>query len=318
MRRDPIVLLAVVAGLLWAMLAPAVADSAGPSQAGQPAAAADEPGSRTADDRSFGVAGGWRGRLVPGSDLYPGYMADPLRPTLATQYLHVIGSEIPDTGDSRFLHHLGGRFGLLRLFPDARPDAGFQLDIQAAYIGMFDNDNSQDNIGWDGVYGVLLTWARGPEQALKFGMQHDSSHLGDEYVERTGRSRIDYTREEVVLGISRRLVSNLRVYGEGAYGYVLGNPEFQDPWRLQGGFEIEDGDRLWGGRLGWFAAADLTTYEENDWNVNLSIQVGLIVPGKGAAPVLRFGGAYYNGRSILGEFSQFDEETVSLGLWVDF
>lgn len=270
------------------------------------------------EDRSFGMAGSWRGRLVPGSVLYPGYLADPLRPTLAIQYLHVVDSDIPDAGDSRFLHILGGRFGLLRLYPEGRPETGFQLDIQAAYIGMFDNDNSQDNLGWDGVYGVLFTWAGGPDSALKFGMQHDSSHLGDEYIERTGRTRINYTREEVVLGFSRRLVSDLRVYGEGAYGYVLRNSEFQDPWRLQGGFEIQDGDRFWGGRLGWFAAANLTAYEENAWDMNLSIQAGLLIPTQGEAPDLRLGAVYYNGRSILGEFSQFDEEYLSLGLWVDF
>ncbi|MGA6926936.1 MAG: hypothetical protein WBY88_14705, partial [Desulfosarcina sp.] len=152
-NRYPLLLLIVIAGWLCFTTAPSAADSAKSSKAGEPAVADDNPDSETADDGSFAVGTSWRGRIAPGADLYPAYMADPLQPTLAIQYLFVMDSDIPDAGDSRFLHNLGGRFGLLRFYPDGRPEAGFQIDIQAAYIGMFDNDNSQDNIGWDGVYG---------------------------------------------------------------------------------------------------------------------------------------------------------------------
>jgi len=269
------------------------------------------------NDRSFTVSANWRGLLAPGSELYPRYMADPLEPSIAIQYLFVSDSDIPDTGDSRFLFNLGGRFGLLRLYADHRPQSGFQIDVQAAFVGMFDNDNSQDNVGWDGIYGVLLTWSDGEGTAAKFGMRHDSSHRGDEYVERTGLERINYTREEVVLGLSRTFFSDLRVYAEGAYGYDLRNTDVQEPWRTQVGLEYEDDDRFWNGRMGWYTAADFNAYEENDWDVAVSIQAGLVAPIRNTARTFRFGAAYYNGRSILGEFSQFDEEYFSLGVWVD-
>jgi hypothetical protein len=270
-----------------------------------------------ADDRSFSVYGNWRGTGFPPTDLYPRYIADPLEPSLSMQYLFVSDSDIPDTGDSRFLFNLGGRFGLIRFYPGEQADTGFQIDVQAAFIGMFDNDNSQDNIGWDGIYGVLLTWADGRGTAAKFGLRHDSSHRGDEYIERTGLTRINYTREEILLGFSRNLFSDWRIYGEGGYGIDLRNDDFQEPWRLQGGLEYEDNDRLWGGRMGWYAAADLTSYEENDWDLNVSVQAGLVAPIRNQTGRFRFGGAYYNGRSILGEFSQFDEEYFSVGIWVD-
>ncbi len=45
--------------------------------------------------------------------------------------------------------------------------------------------------------------------------------MGDEYAERTGRLRINYTREEFLAGISGELGDRWRVYGEAAYGYDL-------------------------------------------------------------------------------------------------
>ncbi|MGB7919967.1 MAG: DUF1207 domain-containing protein [Desulfobacterales bacterium] len=296
-----------------------MAESADSVSSGQPAVgiSGDADSGSTEADRSFPVYASWRGIFAPGSDLYPRYIADPLQPTMAMQYLIIFDSDIPNTGDSRFLYNLGGRFGLVRLYPNNRTDAGFQIDVQAAFLGMFDIENQTDNIGWDGLYGLLLTWADGQGTAVKVAIQHDSSHIGDEYIESTGRTRINYTREEVVLGLSRKIISDLRVYGEGAYGYDLRNTEIQDPWRLQGGLEYKDDDRFMSGRLGWYAAVDMTFYEENDWDLNLSIQAGLVAPIRNLARTFRLGVGYYNGRSILGEFSQFDEEYFSFGLWVD-
>jgi len=308
-------LLPVIVTVLLAAAQAEAADSQASGPSGQAAASDSTPAS--AADRSFPVAASWRGLWAPGTELYPRYIADPLEPSNAMQYLFVSNSDIPDSGDSRFLFNLGGRFGVLRLYQGQRPDSGFQLDVQAAFVGLFDSDNSQDNIGWDGIYGVLLTWSDGEGTAAKFGIRHDSSHRGDEYIERTGLARINYTREEIVLGLSRPLFSNLRVYAEGAYAHDLRNAEVQEPWRAQGGLEYEDDDRFRNGRMGWYAAADFNAYEENDWDVNISIQAGLVAPVRNLARTFRFGGAYYNGRSILGEFSQFDEEYFSVGVWVD-
>ncbi len=306
--------LTTVMAVLLVFATPETACSANVAAVGQSTGADADTGST--DDRSFPVIAGWRGLFAPGSDLYPRYIADPLRPTMAIQYMSV-SSDIPETGDRRFLFDLGGRFGLLRIHPAEQTEAGFQIDLQAAFLGMFDLEYSSDGIGWDGLYGMLLTWSSGRGTALKFGMQHDSSHVGDEYMERTGRLRIGYTREEIVLGLSRELMPHLLVYGEGAYGSTLANEEVQEPWRLQGGLQYEDADRLLRGRLGWYAALNVTSYEENDWDANFSIQAGLLAPARELDRSFRLGVAYYHGRSLIGEFSQFDEEYISVGFWID-
>ena len=69
----------------------------------------------------------------------------------------------------------------------------------------------------------------------KVAWQHLSSHVGDEYAERTGRRRIAYTRNELAGGISERIGERWRAYGEIGWGYSKKNDNLQEPGRLQGG-----------------------------------------------------------------------------------
>ena len=74
-----------------------------------------------------------------------------------------------------------------------------------------------------------------PTRIYKVAWQHLSSHVGDEYAERTGRRRIAYTRNELAGGISERLGERWRAYGEIGWGYSLKNNDLQEPGRVQGG-----------------------------------------------------------------------------------
>jgi len=267
---------------------------------------------------TFSLGDKWRGVISPGSDLYPVYIARPIRPTMAINWVKVSDSEIAEAGDTRYTLRLGGRVNFLRVHPAGEADRGFQLDVEAAFLGQFDADHSLDNIGWDGIWGLLLTWANGTGFAAKLATQHDSSHVGDEYAERTGRKRINYTRGEVALGLSLAFFSDWRVYGEAGYGYDIRNVELQEPWRVEGGLEFEDPHRFWKGRLGYYAAIDVTAYEELDWQKDITIQAGLVLPVTGLVGTYRFGVEYRDGRSLIGEFFQDKETYWALGLWVDW
>ena len=89
-------------------------------------------------------------QMFPPSNLYPGYVADPRQPEFGVAALSVPDPGIPDSGDRRVNLKLGGRFGLLRV-------DRWQVDIEAGFNGQFDIDHSLDNIGWDGIYGFLLS-----------------------------------------------------------------------------------------------------------------------------------------------------------------
>ncbi len=67
---------------------------------------------------------------------------------------------------------------------------GGNLSIEGGFNALFDADCSLDNIGRDGKYGLVLSAVPNRELALKIGVHHDSSHVGDEHVEKTVRRLI--------------------------------------------------------------------------------------------------------------------------------
>lgn len=255
-------------------------------------------------------------QFAPPTDFYPIYLADPRRPQGAVLITSIIDSEIPDSGSPRWGTRLGGRFPLVRRHENGRPEVGYQLDFEAGIFAHFDAENGDDNIGWDGVFGLLLSWKPRPELGFRFGLQHDSAHVGDEYKERTGRQRIDYTRQELVLGSSWAPTKEWRGYLEGAYAFN-DMKDFQEPLRFQGGLEYF-GRKSWrDDRIRWYAAADVTSFEERDWKVTPTLQLGLILPSEFRTGRYRLALEYGSGRSALGEFSFHDESYVALGWYFD-
>ena len=253
--------------------------------------------------------------VIPSSDLYPGYVADPRRATFSLALTGFLDSEIPEAGDFRWNVRLGGRYGILRLHPDDEPERGFQLDIEAGFIGHFDIDNSLDNIGWDGVYGLLGSWRPGRRTAYRFGVLHDSSHVGDEYSARTGRERVGYTREEYAGGVSRLFGKSWRAYVEGGWAYERGNETIQDRWRGQFGAEYDGKRKFWNQRVSWYAAIDNAATEERDWRIRSTVQLGVLLPAQRG--VRRLGIEVFHGPSALGEFFFRDEAYIAVGWWFD-
>lgn len=253
--------------------------------------------------------------IFPQGALYPQYIADPHRAGFSIQYLSFSKTSIAESGASRAGLKAGGRFGLVRIHPPGQVNHGWQLSIEGGFDAQFDLDHSYDNIGWDGNYGLLLTAVPGRGLALKFGMLHISSHVGDEYAERTGRQRIGYTRHELVTGISWAMDERWRIYAEGGWGYSLSNRELQKPGRMQLGLEFEAAKGLWKQCLGWYAALDTSAMEELNWHIDTSLQLGLVLHSGDRA--WRLGIERYDGRSTIGEFFQDDESYIALSLWLD-
>jgi hypothetical protein len=279
-------------------VAPATAQAGGADAQGR-AAAQSEP----------------RWELFPEDLLYEPYLADSSRPTFALAFMSVQQVDVASSGDARHLVSLGARAGIVRWRPAWSPATALQLDLHAGFHGQFDRDFDTDNIGWDGIYGLSGALTRHDRLAFKVGIAHVSSHVGDEYAERTGRERINYTREELVLGASWRFAPSWRVYAEIGDAYDLRNPELQAEGRWQSGLEYERPEGLWGTRFGWYAAADVEGMEERDWETDVSVQVGLLLPSSSRS--WRVGIAWYEGRVPIGEFFQDDEEYLSFGLWLD-
>jgi hypothetical protein len=280
-------------------------------------AAESEAGGENDDKYTFWMGENWRGIFSPNTPLYPHYIANPIRPMIAINVVSVSDNDIFDSGDSRYMIRLGARVGFFRFHPAGDSSKGFQIDLEGGFLGVFDRNNSLDNIGWDGVYGSLFTWSNGEGLAAKLAIQHDSSHVGDEYAERTGRQRINYTRQEYVFGLSLAGLKHWRIYGEAGWAFDLRNEELQEKWRGEGGLEFEDPDRFRNGKVGYYAAVDVMSYQESDWKAEVTVQTGLVLPVTDSARTWRFGLEYRKGRSVIGEFFQSRESHIALGMWID-
>ena len=274
-----------------------------------------EGGVETEAAETEAPAQGRRIILFPVDDPYVESLAGPHRRGFAVTRIQLQETDIADTGENLFGLLVGGRFGLVRVRSRDRPERAWQLGIEAGFYGQFDIDNGYDNLGWDGFYGLGLTAKLAEDWAAKLGVLHTSSHVGDEYTERTGRRRIGYTREELVIGLSRSIGERWRALVEAGWAYDLRNEDLQEAERLRAGLEYLAGETLWNGRLGWYAAVDASAFAERDWSVDWAMDLGLLLspwPRR-----WRLGLQYYDGRAPLGEFFQSDQRFLTLGLWLD-
>jgi hypothetical protein len=258
----------------------------------------------------------WRFEFAPAEVSYPAYVADPRRPVFGLTMIDDYESDIPAAGHSRYGVRMGAQFPILDFTPPGESPGGLQLAAHIGFLAQFDRDNSADNLGWDGLYGFHVAWRARPDLALRVGFAHDSSHLGDEYIENTGATRIEYTRQEYLAGMRYSPWTFLGTYAEYGYGYDLRNEDLMEPGRVQLGLELEPEPMLWNESLAPFAALDVSAYEEDDWEENLTVQVGLVHPAAGGGH-WRFGLEYYDGRSPIGELFENRERHLAWGVWLD-
>jgi hypothetical protein len=249
--------------------------------------------------------------LFPHGDVYPVYIADPHRPTNILEMAWIAAGELPDTRGP--LTHLGagGRFGVLGIRPATPAGRSWQVSIEAGLDAIFDSWHRLDVDGWDGNYGLTVTTASSGPFALKFAVLHVSAHLGDEYQERTGRPRINYTREEASLGVAWQWSPLWRAYAESGVGYRLGHSQLE-PWRAQWGVEFES---VSGRRIGRYAAADFSALQERGWRVDTAVELGIVLRGGGRTSRLFF--QWRDGRPDASVFFQESVSTLSLAFRID-
>ncbi|WP_460595847.1 DUF1207 domain-containing protein [Geomonas sp. Red276] len=295
---------------------------------GQGASAADDPGrgeSSAGDPASgqepmqgpaFSCGDGCLGHFFPAGSPYPPHLADPHRPGFGVEHLSYTRTAIPDASPERLNVKVGGIFGLAGISSSEQSDRLLQLGFIGAYDGLYDIRKQLDSIGWDGDYGLELSgrWSRALGGMLS--LHHRSSHLGDEYIQRTGRKRIGYTREEIAGGVSVAPFEGWHLYAETGWGAWLGNRSVMKPWRLEGGVEYQSPQKYLGNRVGYYAAFDTTSMEERDWRGDLSLQAGLYMRSFGR--LWRLGGGFYHGRPTVGEFFTATEEYLNVGFWMEW
>lgn len=251
-------------------------------------------------------------QLFPGNLFYRPYLASTRFPQFRLSRIRVTSSTIDDTGNDRYDLRAGHKAAIVRFY------SNWQISFFGGLKSVFDIDNSFDNIGWDGVFGASLERKINQKTAMMVEYEHQSAHIGDELTLRTGRDRIDYTRQEYNLGVTRRFPHDLRLYTEGGFATTLNNKDIQEPFRVQAGFEygIPDNRERETKDWGTFVAGDFESMEERNWQIDTNIQTGFYFLRD--HELWRIGFEFRDGRVPYGEFSQTDETYIGLVLWATF
>lgn len=249
--------------------------------------------------------------FFPQDQLYPVYIANPLRSTFSVQTLFFNKSTIANSGGRRFDLKLGGRVGVYRKTTAHR---AWQFTLEGGFHGVFDRDHSEDNIGWDGIYAMSVDVRENEHFAWRLGLHHISSHIGDEIAERTGRRRVNYTRQEARAGLVWSFSPHWQSYAEAGWAYDFNNKVLQKHGRFELGIQFEQ-LRNFFDFSGFYSALDLSSSEESNWGINANIQLGIVFARDERR--WRFGLEYYDGRSQLGEYFQDSEKYIGIGFWID-
>lgn len=269
-------------------------------------------------DTTFTLGSRWLLELDPDDQPYPDYLADPRRPRMQVG-VGAADSEIPETSSSRVMLDLGTRYTLLKILPTGQGKNAFSLDVEGGLFTQFDPGNGLDNIGWDGRYGIFTVWDWSDKLAARVGYRHLSAHLGDEYIEQTGRRRVNYTRDDLAFGLSYSLNKNVTVYAEPSWAWSMGNENRQKRWAIEGGAQYVGPRDLWNDSTAYYLGAHVRAFDETSWNPGVSIQTGFHVKRDQHSSNLRLGLEGYIGRAILGEFAlDYDEAYLTLGIFFDF
>ena len=255
------------------------------------------------------------GIWFPPNDFYPRYVADPLRPQNALTIQWLAHTEIPDTTAGRFGLRTGGTLGIYRWHPEGDTDLGWQLSFEGGMSAQFDIGYSWDNTGWDGFYGLTLAWKPKHNLGFRIGSKHDSSHIGDEYSDRTGTTRVHYTREDAILGVSWEMMPRWVLYSELGYGNGYAGSVTAT---VQVGTQYNTEQTYWKNLASYFVAFNSISYEESDWRTRLTIQTGYMIPVGNRSSVHRIAIEAGLGRSVMGQFAYYDESWVAIGWFYDF
>ena len=154
-------------------------------------------------------------------------------------------------------------------------DGEWELGIQAGVFSIFDvSAESIDLVNADYRVGLLSSYRNGPFSGF-IRIEHQSSHLGDEYLlNNPGVTRVNLSYEEVDVKLSYQVLPWLRIYGGG--GYIVHRfPEDLGRGTTQWGIELVSTRTFLGGRLRPVAYGDFQCNVRTNWQIGQSIMAGV-------------------------------------------
>lgn len=254
-----------------------------------------------ADEHTLFWSNGLHYIVLPGTLLWEPPLANQREPRMYAKFTNARNESTIDTA-------IGGQFGLGRWAPADRPHEGIQLDLFAVAFTRFNDERLLTAADYRA--GVPLTYAKGNWQA-KISYEHTSTHLGDEFIARTGRQQVAHVRDEIVLGLARRYWDQLRFYGQAGFSFLTSDIVGEDRDRYNAGAEWSRTCRT-GLRGQPFAALDFDIRSDQDYNTNTTFQIGWQWRRADYSQGARLALEVYNGRSPYGQFFRDKEDWVGI------
>lgn len=251
----------------------------------------------------------WCWQILPSGIIYSSYLAGTKESRFSLHLFHA------DHDGWLFDGTLGARVGLLR-FGDRNPyrPEGFQIDAEGSGQVRLDIPEERDVRAVDFRAGVPLTYGVGPHR-WKFGYYHLSSHVGDEFLlKNPGFTRMNYSRDVLVLGYAYYLTDMLRIYGEAGWAFYS---DVCKEWEFQFGLDYSPAGPtgIYGAPF-WAVNGHLR--QEIDFSGVFTAQVGWAWKSDFSTAMLRTGLHYLNGQSNQLSFYNTHEHQIGWGLWYDF
>jgi len=210
----------------------------------------------------------------------------------------------------------GETFGMYR-FLGSHEGNGLQLGLAGAIFARFNMDApSHDLINADYTIGIPVTYRKG-DNSLRFRVYHQSSHLGDEFLQSVNPpERVNLSYEAIELIYSREW-QGWRVYG-GGESLIHKEPADLKPMSAHWGIEYCGSKQLvLNGRP--VVGLDMKSFEEHNWAIDTSVKAGLEFghPNPGQRR-LRLMAEWYNGFDPHGQFYNNKVEYFGLGVSLGF
>jgi hypothetical protein len=263
-----------------------------------------------------------QGQSPEAQEVVPGRVFEPLQagvrwPRFDASYLFVKDGVVDAAG----IANLGATIPLLGSTRDAEavrrfPWDTWEIGLQAGVFALFDLDApSQALVNADYLVGPYVALRRGAWSGFA-RFYHQSSHLGDEYMEQNPDvDRVSIHWELLELLTAYDLRRGLRVYGGGGV-LVSRSPSGLDRGQVRVGADWRSDTVLaWGLRP--VGALDVSWLGRGRWQTNVSAQLGLeIRPSWWKRVRLQCMAQYYGGSVPDGQFRRERTDRFGAGLQV--
>jgi len=211
---------------------------------------------------------------------------------------------------------LGHSWGMARWHPGENRWA-LQWNIEAMAYSRFRLSGTVNEFQTIDFFGRLPLEIRWDRYSGKLMLFHESSHLGDDFIRRTGNTGFRYSIDGLRAIASHEPADFLRLYGGGSY--LLHTVPSPDRGALQAGFELTSRE------LGLFADYPTRVYLAQDfqsqgrlaWNTNSRTVLGLRMGFKGVLRSMRLHIGYFDGHSPYGQFFNQREHYADVGISFD-